>query len=78
MGSQEKLIKKTSGPAVLNGKSPPPSSHPLPSHTLWKQLMSERIQNIAGMYQRRSFCVAEQFNSSGFVCVRADCLAFCW
>lgn len=38
--------------------------------------MSERIQNIAGMYQRLSFCIAEQLNSSGFVCVRADCLAF--
>lgn len=75
IGSQEQLIKKTSGPAVLNGKSPlAPAT--LPSHALLKQLMFERIQNIAGMYQPQSFCISEQLNNSGFVCVRADFLAF--
>lgn len=82
----EKEMSKNGKPRVAHQKDiwsccpqweiPPPSSHPLPSHALLKQLMSERIQNIAGMYQRWSFCIAEQLNSSGFVCVRADCLAF--
>lgn len=77
IGSQEKLIKKTSGPAVLNGKSPlAPAT--LPSHALLKQLMFKRIQNIAGMYQPQSFCISKQLNNSGFVSVRADFLALHW
>lgn len=76
MRSQEKLIKTTSGPAVLSGKSPPslqpPSSQPRSFETVNVWENPKHCWNVSAMKLSYSWAA----NSSGFVCVKADCLAF--
>lgn len=79
MRSQKKIIKKTSGPAVLSGKSPPPpprlqppSSQPRSFETVNVWENPKHCWNVSAMKLSYSWAA----NSSGFVCVRADCLAF--